>query len=360
MKIGIVTIMDMGNYGNRLQNYAVCHLLKTYCGCQVDALNPIKEKKFNNGNYKAWLKEKIAMTLCSFSGAAERRFGCKVTRAANFEKWNCNIPARTFYNTAKFSNQLDREYDCFLVGSDQVWNYHFAAEQFDDYFLKFAAPEKRNAICGSFGIEEIPEEWGKTYADALDQFAHISVREDAGVKIVKDLIGRDVPSLVDPVMMLSPEEWLRVAKKPRVDISKPYVLKYYLGDREKSQKIDKWAEKNGYVVYELLNPKFPEIYSAGPGEFISLIRNAALVCSDSFHCVAFSIIFSKPFVVFSRQGESYSMNSRLDTVMSKFGLDRWDYDLTEDQYLICDYSHREEDMKREQDKFMNYLKQIIV
>ena len=56
---------------------------------------------------------------------------------------------------------------------------------------------------------------------------HISVREDAGARIVKELTGREVPVLIDPVMMLDREEWLAVAEKPRVDLSKPYVLKYY-------------------------------------------------------------------------------------------------------------------------------------
>ena len=359
MKIGVVTIMDAGNYGNRLQNYAVCQLLKTRFGCQVMSLRPEKQKPFYDWHIKAWLKEHIAQVMCFAPELAEKRFGTGITRVANFRKWNKNIPTRVFYGQQDVPESVNNEYDLFLAGSDQIWNYHFPINRIRNVFLKFADASKRNSICASFGVEEIPEDRKQDYADALSEFAHISVREDAGAKIVKDLIGRDVPSLVDPVMMLSPEEWLRVSRKPRVDVSKPYVLKYYLGDSDQSKKIDKWAEKNGYAVYELLNPKFPEVYSAGPGEFISLIHNAALVCSDSFHCVVFSIIFARPFVVFSRQGESYSMTSRLDTVMGKFGLNRWDYNLTEDEYLTCDYSHREENLRREQDKFMQYLKEII-
>jgi hypothetical protein len=209
-------------------------------------------------------------------------------------------------------------------------------------------------------VESIPEEWKQTYVDGLSGFAHISVREDAGAKIIKDLIGRDVPVLVDPVMLLSKEDWLKVAKKPRVDTKKPYILKYYLGDEAEEEKLDHWARANGYEVYELLNDKKPELYSAGPGEFISLIANAALVASDSFHCIAFSIIFRKPFVVYARRGSGDYMTSRLDTLLGKFGLqNRWKHMLSPEQYLTCDYSNTDAILTVEQKKSMDYIRGIL-
>lgn len=361
MKVGIVTIPDCTNYGNRLQNYAVSRILQTRFGCKTVSLAAYPEKPFENGNYVLWLKNKIAKAMCVFPEAAEKRFGNGITRWRNFYNWNKrNIPTRNFYGHSALPERLNGEYDMFFAGSDQIWNYRFPGTKYDDYFLKFAQDSKKAAICGSFGVEDIPDEWKQTYIEGLSPFSHISVREDAGAKIVKELTGRDVPVLVDPVMLLCQKEWLSVAKTPRVDISKPYILKYYLGDEVEEEKIDHWAKENGYAVYELLNDKIPQLYSAGPGEFISLVANATMVASDSFHCIAFSVIFRKPFVVYARRGSGNYMASRLDTLLEKFELQgRWKHCLMPEQYLSCDYSGTEQLMAAEQEKAMNYIQAVL-
>ena len=361
MKIGIVTIMDYTNYGNRLQNYAVSRVLRSEFGCKVESLSAISEKAFYNGNYVAWLKDQIAKKCCVVPRFAEKKWGPNITRWTNFTNWSKkHIPTRNLYDHKCLPGHLNEEYDLFFAGSDQIWNYRFPGTRYDDYFLKFAKNRKKAAISGSFGVEDIPDEWKQTYVDGLSGFAHISVREEAGAKIVRDLIGRDVPVLIDPVMLLSREAWLKVSQKPRTDTGKPYVLKYYLGDEAEEEKLDHWAEENGYAVYELLNEKIPELYSAGPGEFISLIANASLVASDSFHCIAFSIIFRKPFVVYARRGSGNYMTSRLDTLLGKFGFqDRWKHLLPSDQYLTCDYSKVDSIMETEQRKAMNYIQSVL-
>lgn len=361
MKVGIVTIMDYTNYGNRLQNYAVGQALKTRFGCDVVSLAAIKEKPFYNGRYIPWLKDQIAKKCCILPEFAEKKWGPNITRWANFRNWSKKyIPTRNFYEHACLPESLNDEFDMFFAGSDQIWNYRFPGTKYDDYFLQFAESRKKAAISGSFGVEEIPEEWKKTYTEKLSDFAHISVREDAGAQIIRELLGREVPVLIDPVMLLSREEWFKVAKKPRVDTSKPYILKYYLGDEAEEERIDYWAKENGFEVYELLNDKIPELYSAGPGEFISLIANAALVASDSFHCIAFSIIFRKPFVVYARRGSGNYMTSRLDTLLGKFGFgNRWKHLLSPDQYFSCDYSHVDSLMEDEQKKALAYIQKVL-
>ena len=361
MKIGIITIPDITNYGNRLQNYAVCRVLQAVFQCQVHSLSSYKEKSFEDGNYVLWVKNLIARQMCIFPAFAEKKWGPNITRWANFRNWNKKyIPTRNFYEHESLPERLNEEYDLFFAGSDQIWNYRFPGTKYDDYFLRFAEGRKKAAISGSFGVEDIPEAWKQTYIDGLSDFAHISVREDAGAKIIKDLLGRDVPVLIDPVMLLCQEEWLRVAKKPRVDTSKPYILKYYLGEEAEEERIDHWAKENGYEVHELLNDKIPELYSAGPGEFISLIANAALVASDSFHCIAFSIIFRKPFVVYARMGSGNYMTSRLDTLLGKFGFqNRWKHLLKPEQYLSCDYSEIDKQMEAEQDKALRYIQEVL-
>lgn len=360
MKAGIVTLVGFENYGNRLQNYALSHILKSRFSCDAVTLRPMKEQPFYNGNYAAWLKEKILQRLCVFPAAVEKKYGAKFTRWASFHKWNRHIPTRVMYGCEHIPAAVNDRYDCFFVGSDQVWNYRACPECFPDFFLKFADGSKKAAISASFGVDAVPEAWKEIYVEGLKDFAHLSVRENAGRAIVKELTGKDVPVLVDPVMVLNREEWMKVSEKPRVDCSKCYVLKYYLGDDSESALIDAWAEENGYEVYELLNESVPELYSAGPGEFISLISNADLVCSDSFHCIAFSIIFSRPFVVYARQGAGDYMSSRLTTLLDKFGFqNRWKHLVHPEDYLKCDFSHVGKILEKERNEFLKYVGDVL-
>lgn len=360
MKIGIITIVDYTNYGNRLQNYAVYKILQSKFNCKATTLVSYKNKPFYDGKYILWLKNFIVKKLCVFPNFAEKRFGPTVTRWSNFHNWSKYIPTKNYYKSIMLPKKLNDEYDYFFVGSDQVWNYHFSASRFDDFFLRFSDDEKKVAISASFGVDKLPDKWKETYKIGLEKFKYISVRENAGQKIIFDILNKEVPVLLDPVMMLSKEEWIKVSKKTRVDCSKPYVLKYYLGDENEEEKIDKWAQKNGYEIYELLNKDVPELYSAGPGEFLTLINNATLVCSDSFHCIAFSIIFSRPFIVYSRLGDADYMTSRLETLLNTFNFqNRWKHMLKKEEYLQCDFSESNSILNQEQKKFTKYVEQII-
>lgn len=361
MKVGIVTIVDYTNYGNRLQNYALYYVLHQKFGCKVRTLAAHKEKGFCNGNYLIWCKESIAKILFNIMPvAAEKYFGNNMKRWATFCKWSRQIPTKHYYGSNRLPESLNDKYDLFLAGSDQIWNYNFAQEKLYNYFLEFVRSKKKVAVSGSFGVKKIPEKWKQSYKNGLSQFSDISVREDAGQAIVKELLGRDVPVLIDPVMMLGKEEWMKAAKKPWVDCSKSYVLKYYLGDELEKDKIDSWANRNNYKVYELLNEQIPELYSAGPGEFISLISNATIICSDSFHCIVLAIIFEKPFIVYERKGRDDDMLSRLDTLLKKFGFqNRWKDLLDEKDYLRCNYEPVRKILQIEQNKFTDYIECVL-
>ncbi len=360
MKLGIITIIDHTNYGNRLQNYAIWYLLHKKLGHEATTLTTVDEKRFNNGNFLLWLKERTAGLLCRLTPLAEQHFGPQMTRWANFQSWSRQIPTKIYYKCRSLPQSVNEEYDLFLAGSDQIWNYQLSASRFDDFFLRFALPHKKAALCGSFGVEDLPEVWKPAYVQALSGFRHISVREDAGREIISHLLGREVPVLIDPVMMLSPEEWDAVSRPPRLACQKPYVLKYHLGSGGGTEVLDTWAKEQGYAVYDLMDPGQPDLYSAGPGEFLALLRRAALVCTDSFHGAAFSILFSRPFAVCPRQGPENNMTSRLTTLLNKFGFqDRWLHLLKPEEYLLCDFTHVPQLLNAEQVKFMNYLNCVL-
>ena len=357
-RVGIVTIIDYYNYGNRLQNYAVSYLFNNRLGCKAVTLEGSTSRRVE-GSILRYVKEQLALQLCRIPDVAEKKLSPKMIRWYNFSEWSSRwIPRRHVYSCEKLPKELNMQYDFFVSGSDQIWNYRIKDLRLEDYFLTFADDVKKNSISASFGVNEIPDKYRSYYSDNLSKFSKISVREESGAHIVKDLIGKDVPVLIDPVMMLSQDEWIHVEKKPRVDISKPYILEYYLG--EKIAAINEWAEENGYEVYDLMKKNEAKLYSAGPGEFISLVRHASFICSDSFHCIAFAILFSRPFVVYERQGKEDYMLSRLETLLRKFGLEnRWSWLLTPDEYLKCDFSEAKEKLICEQNKFMEYISEIV-
>ena len=357
-KIGIVTIIDYYNFGNRLQNYAVCHLLNTWLNCKTITLEAYQDHPVK-GNVLGWLKEQMVLQLCRIPAFANKRANPRALRWFNFSEWSRKrIPRVRFYSCKQLPEKLDGKFDFFFSGSDQVWNYRMHNIRLNDFFLEFADDKKKNAIAASFGVDQLSGDQKTRYTNALSKFSHISVREESGARIVKDLLGKDVPVLIDPVMMLSMEEWIAVEIQPKVDITKPYILKYYLGDSDAL--IDQWAEENGYDIYELMNEDSKDLYSAGPGEFLSFVRNASLVCSDSFHCIAFSILFSIPFIVFERKGKENYMVSRLETLLNKFGFqNRWSYSLKKEEYLTCDFQNVNDILRKEQKLFMSYLREII-
>ena len=293
MNIGIVTIVDYTNYGNRLQNYAAYRFFHDQMNLTVKTLTADHNKQFDNHHYVHWLKNRIVRLISVFPAVAEKRFSAQVIRNANFRRWSEKIPMEVYHEHSALPSSVNDKYDLFFVGSDQVWNCNFPAFRKNDYFLTFADNEKKCSLSASFGFDSIPENKKNEFKEELKRFSHISVREKAGQEIIRDLIGKDVPVLIDPVMMLDESEWMKVAKKPRVDTSHKYVLKYYLGDQDQEDSIEKWASLNGYKVYELLDQNNKQLYSAGPGEFLSLIKNASLICSDSFHCIVFAILFKK-------------------------------------------------------------------
>ena len=280
-------------------------------------------------------------------------------RWSRFQKWSIkNIPLRRFYECKQLPQTLNNKFDFFFAGSDQIWNYKLDNVRHEDCFLFFAEQKKRISVSASFGINEIPDNKKDMDIKGLSGFSKMSVREGTGAAIVKDLIDKEVPVLIDPVMMLKPEDWKKVEKKPRVDTKKPYILKYYLGENE--TEIDQWAKRKGFVIYDLFDKNNKKLYSSGPGEFISLIRNALLVCSDSFHCIVLSILFSRPFIVYERQGKEDYMFSRLATLLKKFGLEnRWNHSLTADHYLNCDYSHINERLEAERKLFVDYIAEAV-
>ena len=354
MKIGIVTIWDNTNLGNRLQNYALYSILSQKFGCDVVTLHTDPSKK---PTVLQRIKELIAVKSCIIPEFAERRFGINFVRYSRFKDWNKRIPEITYYETACIPTNIDDEFDFFVSGSDQIWNYTLGEERLYNNFLQFASPNKRIAVSASIGLDHIGEEWQDYYANCLKEYRAISVREERAKYVIKVVSGRSSEVISDPVMVLDAEEWRKVSKKPRIDLNKEYILVYMLGSvgEETKKKINNWKTKRNCEVYDVLDRSVLSLYSSGPAEFLSLIDKAKLVVTDSFHCAAFSIIFSTPFVVTNRSDQLLNMGSRLDTLLNKYHLEDRREERVGDPF-ICDFDNSKEIIKAEKEKFLNYIR----
>ncbi len=351
MRLGIITIIDNRNLGNRLQNYAVQKTLERICdGASVETVRNSNKKGRNET-----IINRFKLFLVDLKYNA---------RTKNFSRFNKNICfSNKSYDSDNKNNELKDKYDYFLVGSDQVWNPNYGWLNSID-LLSFADSNQRVSFSASFGIDAVPENYKSEVAKQLTSFKCLSVREEKGKEIIEELTGRkDVTVLVDPTMLLDADEWKKLSKRPKwIRENEKFILCYFLGGLSKNRQavIKEMAEKRGCRVINILDKK-SKYYSCGPSEFLWLEANADLVCTDSFHSSVFSIINEKPFVVFDREGKHERMNSRLDTLLSTFNLQKCWYNektITKDS-LAINYNEVKEIIKNERKKAVVFLETAL-
>ncbi len=311
-KVLIITLSGNNNFGNKLQNYALSKILeKENLVCKTLWVNSIYD-----GNI-----------VTSFLRFLKRLFIKNRNEESNRKIEFVEFDKLINYHSKKFNfwnslNKISEEYDYLVVGSDQVWNVN-STHNYNLYFLEKIPDSKKIAYSASFGDIDFNGIDKKRISKDLKSFKSISVREDNAYNFVKNNTSRDdVKVLLDPTMLLNSEEWQKISKKPKYSLPKKYILLYFLGEIDQSTNIilEQAAKENDCVIINVLDRK-SQYYNIGPAEFLYLEKNAFLICTDSFHSCVFSFIFDVPFVVFERKYNSgNSLNSRIDTLISKFQL----------------------------------------
>ena len=226
----------------------------------------------------------------------------------------------------------EKRYSDVIVGSDQLW---LPINVVSDYYTLNWVPDPINKIsyATSFGISEIPNKYKDKYSFFLKRINHLSVREQSGVKICKDIADLDAKLVCDPTLLLSKEEWEEIAVKGRI-IKDKYILCYFLGNSIEYRKFaERLKKKTGFLIVSLNHidefVKYSDTYcdiapyDVGPSEWINLIKNAEFVLTDSFHGTVFSIINNKKFFTFRRYAANskVSTNTRINSLLHIFGLD---------------------------------------
>ena len=235
------------------------------------------------------------------------------------------------------------EFDCYVVGSDQVWRPCYSP-CITDFFLK-ELPLDRNVIklayAASFGTDEweFSDEETKECAALSKLFDAVSVREKSGVKLCKEYLEIEAEHLLDPTMLIDKEDYINLFKRTKAQKSERSLFCYILDHNQEVDQMISFMKEDGYIPYLVScgacpTKDNPRPYQLTVEEWLQGIYDAEMVLTDSFHACVFSIIFKKPFVVVGNKNRG---NARFDSLLNMFDLQkRWieSYDLFNHMYNL--------------------------
>lgn len=316
-----ITFHASHNYGSVLQAYALQKKIKAL-GYENEIINFRTERQ--KDLYTVFTKRKgFRYVLKNLSHAMfYKQLKCKYDRFEDFILNELQTTKKE-YKTIEEIEKDSLEYDSYISGSDQIWNPMPA--DFDwAYYLPFVKEGKKISYAASFGqsaaIGNVDiQSKIKKYLELYDW---ISVREKGSADNVKMLIGRDAETVLDPTLLLSANEWDKVASQEK-QIQGEYIFLYTLFATKEIMDIAKYFSKSlglKVVVSNFSNNidvfnSFVKKYDCGPREFLWYIKNASLILTSSFHGSVFSVIYQKPF--FSIGGKD---DARINTLLELSGL----------------------------------------
>lgn len=324
MKTGIITFHYANNYGAVLQAYALLTYLKNE-GFEAQIIDYRNEylkstkKVFKPFNSMKNIAVNVATLKHCFSLLNKRR---------KFESFieQC-LDMTNIFSTYSSLEANPPEFDAYICGSDQIWNPGILFDA--AYFLEFvrSGSYRKISYAASFGASEIDKMYAEKITDHLRRIKYLSVREQSGARIVEKLLNRESAVVLDPTFLIKKQDWDKLLSKHLKnsrEIIYPYILCYYLEKNSLNQIIvNKVKRQTGYRVISIMTSFFNQVDSdiivedAGPLEFIQLFRDAAYVCTSSFHGTVFSIIFEKQFQVLAHS----KTNSRLKDLLDKLELE---------------------------------------
>ncbi|WP_408071410.1 polysaccharide pyruvyl transferase family protein [Butyrivibrio sp. JL13D10] len=349
-KVAILTITNSGmNFGNRLQNYALQEAIKK-CGAEVKTIRSAKSVR--GSLFLSTIRRMIKTVV---RNSKRRRIYSK------FENSYIDYDSKIRYENINEEDFADK-YDCFIAGSDQVWNPYFHFNS-DFEFATFAPKEKRFSYAASIGVSNIDEAHLDRFTSNLKGMREISVREEDSVELVKKLTGITPQRHIDPTMLLEPEDYYLLEEKPEYEMPDKYLFMYYLGNipDEYYKKVQEIADKKGLKIIKFTETPGEPFYNIGPQHFIYLIHHADYICTDSFHGTVFSLLFEKQFVIFTRQDKDVSMNSRIETLVDLFGIhNRLACYNSSDLFNDIDYVTIRNIVQINRNEAYEYLRSIIV
>ncbi len=319
MKIAILTINDNTNYGNRLQNYALSLLLSRFGDPTTILMSDHAHSQ------ERTLIKHAAKTIAQLPQSPSK-MAAQLTRNKRFYRFTRQyVPDSIVRISQNGAVHTKERIDKVVIGSDQVWNYLWFSPSELKLMMgsSFSAPQLLS-YAASFGVDHLDDDVKPLFKEYLSRIRELSVREEAAVGMIEQLLGRKPQLVLDPTLALDSSQWKQLAQTSAIIPNKPYVLTYFLGDPSAEQKeyIEAYAHKHGLTIHAINDPNDISTYSSGPIEFVRLFQDAEYVFTDSFHACCFSIIFNKGFQVFNRNSNiKKTLNSRMETLFTELHID---------------------------------------
>lgn len=299
------------NFGSALQAYATQRVIEDLgYDCElIDYVYPNVEHLA----YQNIIRQVEQLTTAGILRLIAQRVKAKITRKKEnlFEKFYSSYfkCSETCYSTRCQLESAQPKYDIYVTGSDQVWNPKYIGYD-TNFFLEFApSNSKKISYASSFSSSEISPIWEKHYSEKLKQYSMISVREQAAKSIVERMTGKSVEVVCDPTLLLTSDDWTKLARTSIFKTEEKFILVYLMGYAynpypEIFNYVERVADKLKLPLIWLnakqrgVKRKHKEIHvpSWGPCEVLYLISKAEYVITDSFHGTAFSINFDRPFI----------------------------------------------------------------
>jgi hypothetical protein len=324
MKIDIITLHRAQNYGSVLQAFALQKQIEKL-GHQAYILDYYPERYTNKGLLKR-LKNKSSRfnNPLVLLIAKLLIYPSYLKKGIQFNKFMhyLNLEKPSFATNEEGMGRFT-DADAYCAGSDQIWNSHWNEGVEKALFLDFVPKGKLClSYAASIGLSNIPANEIDETKLLLDKFEFLSLREDKGVELVRELGRTDAVQCLDPTLLMSKEEWSLYADDSYK--GKEYVLTYNLHHDPEIDKCAKAIASKYHLQIRNISYNWHDIVRHGHLDwcptvegFLGLIKNAKYVVADSFHATAFSIIFEKPFVVITPEVAS----SRLSSLLKMLGLD---------------------------------------
>lgn len=299
-RTGLLTMHRVLNCGSALQAYALQRKIEENgCQCEIiDYIYPQPEPYFKWNI--ASCRKLLVQAALGFPDLVMRK------RFDRFYEKELHLTARQWRSREELEQNPPR-YDLLATGSDQVWNPRFMKND-TSFLLSFCKDSTpRIAYAPSFAVNSIPEHLHELYRDFLRKYRALSVREQSGTDIIRNLTGQTAPAVCDPTLLLTKEEWSRLAEKSQRAVRQPYILVYLLrysyNPYPQVYNIIRQVQEALKLPAVHLNGRLPDYFrgkttvvkDAGPYEFIRLFADASFVITNSFHGTSFALNFEKPF-----------------------------------------------------------------
>ena len=356
-KIGILTFHYAHNYGAVLQAYALKTKLQRM-GYEVQVLN--YRNKYIARSYRKgihidfWKRDIMPNRWGRILGLIkEQRYGSKewCKQWESFEDFIQDHLMEKQKESVLAVEDLEKtDCDLYILGSDQIWAKELTHGLDMAYFGQFAGGKKKISYAASVPNGDIPEAEKQYFKEYLSSLAYISVREEKLAEELRSLLKKEVTTVVDPTLLLEEKDYDTIVYDQPI-VEEPYIFAYYVVENKMLSRLSRQAAnmmkcklvelhyhrtkaldiemqetreilaREGKDSHEMID----YVYTAGPREFLTYIRDAQMVLTNSFHGTVFSILFRKKFY------SVYETNGRIENLLGFLGLE--DRHITEEKNI---------------------------